>query len=102
MKGDIFEIKRIKPETIVTLPMERITSFSAMEEPNFMIKYQGDKARTSKFASGKKYYLVVNYTTQDGSDAMLAFWGTSFEWGYFIDLQNRNTSTEAEPTSYSL
>lgn len=32
VKGDVFEIRRIKPETTVTLPMNRIKSFSALEE----------------------------------------------------------------------
>ena len=27
VKGDVFEIRRIKPETTVTLPMNRIKSF---------------------------------------------------------------------------
>ena len=34
VKGDVFEIRRIKPETTVTLPMNRIKSFSALEEKN--------------------------------------------------------------------
>lgn len=82
MKDSIFEIRRLKPETVVTLPMERIKSISAMEEKTFMLKYHGDYAKTSKFASGNKYYLVIEY-----DNGRLAFWGTSFEYRKFIDLQ---------------
>ena len=82
IKDTIFEIRRLKPETVVTLPMERIKSISAMEEKAFMLKYHSDYAKTSKFASGKKYYLVVEY-----DKGRLAFWGTSFEYGKFVDLQ---------------
>lgn len=61
VKGDVFEIRRIKPETTVTLPMNRIKSFSAMEEEKFMLKYHGQAKNTSKLKGAKKYYLVVEY-----------------------------------------
>lgn len=99
VKDSVLEIKRLKPETTVTLPLERIKAFSAMEEPRFMVKYHGDKAATNKLLSGKKFYLVVDYTAQDGSDKMLAFWGTAKEYKYFIDLQN---SSMGSTESYSL
>lgn len=100
VKDSVFEIKRLKPETTVTLPLERIIAFSAMEEPRFMLKYHGDKAKTNKLLSGKKFYLVVDYIAQDGSDKMLAFWGTAAEYKYFVDLQNSTPSGSSE--SYSL
>lgn len=71
VKGDVFEIRRIKPETTVTLPMNRIKSFSALEEKNFMQKYHGT-ARTTGKSGINKYYLVVEY-----DKGMLAFWGTA-------------------------
>ena len=81
VKGDVFEIRRIKPETTVTLPMNRIKSFSALEEKNFMQKYHGTAQTTGK--SGiNKYYLVVEY-----DKGMLAFWGTAKEYKQFIALQ---------------
>lgn len=100
IKDSNFEIRRLKPETTVTLPLDRIKSFSAMEEPRFMLKYHGDKAKTNKLLSGKKYYLVVDYVAQDGSEKMLAFWGTASEYSKFIELQNM-TLGSAE-TSYCL
>lgn len=80
----MFEIRRIKPETTVTLPMNRIKSFSAMEEEKFMLKYHGQAKNTSKLKGAKKYYLVVEY-----DKGMLAFWGTAMEYGKFLDLQNK-------------
>lgn len=81
VKGDVFEIRRIKPETTVTLPINRIKSFSALEEKNFMQKYHGT-ARTTGKSGINKYYLVVEY-----DKGMLAFWGTAKEYKQFIALQ---------------
>jgi hypothetical protein len=93
VKGDTLEIKRIKPETTITLPLNRISSFSAMDEKNFMLKYNGQAAKTSKSGIGK-YYLVVNY-----DKGMLVFWGTAKEYRKFIDLQNNGVSA---PSSIEL
>lgn len=87
INNNVLEIKRIKPEITVTLPINRIKSFSAMEEKNFMLKYHGHAVTTSKTKWINKYYLVVEY-----DKGMLAFWGTAKEYGKFIDLQsNFNT-----------
>jgi len=80
--NDILVIKRISPETTVTLPLNRITAFSAMEEENFMLKYHGQAVNTSKAKGIKKYYLVVQYDR-----GILAFWGTAKEYGEFNKLQ---------------
>lgn len=83
LKDEQLVITRIKPETVVTLPLNRISSFTAMEEERFMVKYHGEAKNTSKMKGVKKYYLVIQY-----DKGMLAFWGTAKEWGRFIDLQN--------------
>lgn len=57
VKGDVFEIKRIKPETTVTLPMNRIKSFSAMEEEKFMLKYHGQAKKHIKIKRCKEVLL---------------------------------------------
>lgn len=87
VKGGIFEIRRLQPETTVTLPMDRIKSFSAMEEERFMVKYHGEAKNTSKMKNVKKYYLVVEY-----DKGRLAFWGTAKEYGKFLDLQNNQSA----------
>ena len=81
VKDSVFEIRRLKPETTVTLELNRIKSFSAMEEARFMMKYHGDAKKTSKGTA--KYYLVVEY-----DKGLIAFWGTTFEYKHFIKLQN--------------
>ena len=85
LKDGQLVITRIKPETVVTLPLDRIRSFTAMEEPRFMEQYHGTAMTTSKMKNMKKYYLVVQY-----DKGMLAFWSTVGEYGRFIDLQNMN------------
>ena len=87
VKDNIFEIRRLKPETTVTLPMDRIKSFSAMEEERFMVKYHGEAKNTSKMKNVKKYYLVIEY-----DKGRLAFWGTAKEYGKFLELQNNQSA----------
>lgn len=90
IKDDVFEIKRLKPETTVTLPLNRIKSFTAMEEQRFMQEYHGNAGTTNK-GNIKKYYLVVEY-----DKGVLAFWGTAKEYSTFIDMQNISTNTSIE------
>ena len=80
--GDELIIKRLKPETTVTLPLNRVQSFSAMEEPRFMEMYHGEAKRTDK--GTKKFYLVIQY-----DKGRLAFWGTPLEYGKFLELQSK-------------
>ena len=92
VKDDVLEIKRIKPETTVTLPLNRINSFSALEESQFMQQYHGNAKTTSK--SGiEKYYLVIKY-----DKGLIALCGTAKEYRYFIDLQYHGLDTEAPKT----
>ncbi len=83
LEDDQLVITRIKPETVVTLPLNRIKSFTAMEESRFMLQYHGEAKTTSKMKNVNKYYLVVQY-----DKGMLAFWGLAKEYGKFLDLQN--------------
>lgn len=87
IKDNILTVKRINPETTVTLPLSRISSFSAMEEKNFMLKYHGQAVTTSKAKGINKYYLAIEY-----DKGMIAFWGTAKEYGKFIDLQKTLTA----------
>lgn len=83
VKGDIFEIKRMKPETIVTLPLNRIKSFSVMSESSFMEQYHGIVTTTSKKSDIARCYLVVKY-----DKGQLVFWGTIFDLKHFEKLQH--------------
>ena len=79
--------RRVKPETTVTLPLNRVQSFTAMEESRFMQQYKGNSATTSKSGIAK-YYLVVKYDKGN-----LVFWGTAKEYKYFLDLQYKTPET---------
>ena len=92
VKDGILEIKRMKPETTVTLPLNRINSFSALEEQQFMQQYHGNAKTTSKSGIGK-YYLVIKY-----DNGMIALCGTAKEYRYFIDLQYHGLDEEAPKT----
>lgn len=99
MKEDIFEIKIIKPETIVTLSKEQIIKIEMMEEAKFMLKYHNDNTTTDRGI--KKYYLVVTYISKEKEEKYIAFWGTSIESSKFLKLQNMELK-ENTSKSYSL
>lgn len=94
-----FIITRIKPETTVTLPLKQIKAFSAMEEPDFMLKYHGESISTSKVKGINKYYLVIDYISKDNQEKRLVFWGTISEYSEFVKLQFRNSESSED---YSL
>lgn len=85
LNNDTLIITRIKPETTVTLPRNRIKSISAMEESKFMQKYHGNAVPAAK--CGKKYFLVIHY-----DKGFLVFWGTAKEYGEFVKMQFELTS----------
>jgi len=99
MKNDILEIKRIKPDTTVNLPITQILKIETMEEPRFMMKYHNNDATTDK--GMKKYYLVITYISKNNEEKYIAFWGTIFEYNKFLDLQNKQLNNQ-ESNSYNL
>ena len=96
MTENTFYIRRIKPASEITLSKHKIIKIEAMEEPRFMLKYHNDTTRTDK--GTKKYYLVITYVSNN-IEKYLAFWGTSFEYGKFLELQNTIMN---KPSNYSL
>lgn len=42
------------------LPFGKLLNYDVMAEPNFMLKYHGQKQTTAKIAGGK-WYMVINY-----------------------------------------
>ena len=87
LDAEMLTVRRIKPETTVTLERNRITSITAMEEERFMLQYHGNAA-TSKAKGIKKYYLVITY-----DKGFLAFWGTAKEYGEFVKMQFGQTES---------
>ncbi len=75
-------IKRRKPETTVTLPLNRINSFSTMSEYAFLQQYKGTELTKSKDYIAKNF-LVVQY-----DKGILVLWGTSLKTHkFFMKLQ---------------
>lgn len=97
IKEDIFEIKRLKPETVVTLSMEKIIKFDAMSEEQFMSKYHNCKIEGQ--SKSPKTFLVVTYNAKDNTIKYLAFWGVLFEGMKLIDIAYKNVKNTE---SYSL
>lgn len=95
--GDIFEIKRLKPETVVTLSMEKIIKFDAMSEEQFMSKYHNCKIEGQ--SKSPKTFLVVTYKAKDDTIKYLAFWGVLFDGMKLIDIAYKNVKNSE---SYSL
>ena len=54
-----------------TLPLDRIRSFSVMEESVYMETYQDITAAPQRTI---KYFLVVDYNSKEGEPLRLAFW----------------------------
>ncbi len=94
LDADVLTIKRIKPETTVTLPVNRINSISALKEEQFMQTFHGNAENTSKMKNANKDFLVIQYDKR-----MLAFWNVN-KIGDFMKLQNH--FNETSPTSISL
>ena len=90
VKEDVLFIQRVRPATTVTLPLNRIASFSVMEEVKFMLKYHGQAISNSKVKGIKKYYLVINY-----DKSRIVVWGTAREYGEFVKLQSFDIGTAA-------
>ena len=80
-------IKRIQPETTVTLPRNRIKSFSALGEAAFLQQYKGT-AFVEPQNYIPKYYLVIQY-----DKGTLVFWGTVKLYKKFLDLQYNGVCT---------
>lgn len=84
VKEDHLEIRRLKPETTVNLPLDRIVQIDTMGRPEFMAKYHGATEPPQKI---KTSFLVITYTAQDGSEKYIALWGTATEGIKFLDLK---------------
>lgn len=97
IKENIFEIKRIKPETTVTLEMERIIKFDTMSEEQFMSKYHN--CSIDGKSKSPKTFLVVTYKAKDGTVKYLAFWGVLFDGMKLIDMAYKNVKNT---DSYSI
>lgn len=88
IKDTSFEIKKIKPEMVVTLPIEKIIKIDVLKEEEFMKKYH-NTIGTNKL----KYYLIITYNSNN-QEKYIAFWGTAKEAMKFHDLKCKYTSSK--------
>lgn len=82
INADILNIKRIKPETSVSLPMSRILSISVMDENRYLQKFKGANQQIKQ--NIPRIYLVIQY-----DKGVLVFWGTATNYKAFLDLQKQ-------------
>ncbi len=77
-----FEIKKNNPELIVTLPKNKVVKIDSLSDNDFMQKYHNTIGTNDKM-----YYLVITYSSNDGSEKQIVFWGSSLEAIKFNELK---------------
>lgn len=97
VNDDVFEIKRIKPETHVKLPMNRIIKFEYLSENDFLSKYHNTSIDIQK-GQMMKGFLVITYTAKDNTTKKLAFWEVGIDAIKFIDIQKKYTKNVEDIT----
>ena len=102
MNETALKITRINPDVVITLPVPQIRNLSVLREAEFMLKYHGQAATTSKMKGVDKFYMAVEYTSKEGAEKMLAFWGTASEYGKFLNLQKQASNFCPVPQEYTL
>lgn len=101
LTDSVLRITKVKPDITVTLDKNRIQSIDIyMRETEYMLKYHGDAASTSKSKSIEKMYFVVNYL-KDNEQKHIDFWCTAFEISKIRKMRDLLLSTTA-PTQYEL
>lgn len=81
-----FIIKKIKPEVMVKLPINRIIKCEYLSEYDFLTKYHNCSPDNSK-GNIQKSFLVITYTSKNGETKNIAFWAVPPQSIKFIDLQ---------------
>lgn len=87
LNGDILNINRVKPETSVSLPLNRILSVSPMDENRYLQKFKGANQQIKQ--NIPRIYLVIQY-----DNGILVFWGTANNYKAFLDLQKKVQTSE--------
>lgn len=89
--SDSLVITKKKPEVTVSLPIERITAVSPMEEKNFMMKYHGNSDK-KKLLGTKRHFVVVDFTNQSGEPKYFVLWALTHQALPLIKLQDINNN----------
>lgn len=85
--SDSLVITKKKPEVTVSLPIERITAVSPMEEKNFMMKYHGNSDK-KKLLGTKRNFAVIEYRSQEGEENFFVLWALTHQAMPLIKLQD--------------
>lgn len=93
-KEDVFEIRKIKPEMIVTLPKNKIIKIDSLKDNEFMQKYK-NTIGTNK----RKFYLVITYKSNEGIEKNIILWGTASE---AIEFDNLKMKFAGKTQNYTL
>ena len=82
IKDEILNIN-FNSDLNITLPLNRIIKFEAMNENDFMMKYKN----TSSMPNKNITYLVITYKTKEDVEKRIVLWAANYrEIKYFIDL----------------
>lgn len=85
--SDSLVITKKKPEVTVSLPIERITAVSPMEEKNFMMKYHGNSDK-KKLLGTKRHFVVVDFKDKEGEVKHFVLWALTHQALPLIKLQD--------------
>ena len=100
LMDDCLRITKINPYVEVKLDRNRISSIDIFREKEYMIKYKGVSAETTKEKNMHKDYYVINYVDKNGNCKHLDLWGTSAETikvrKMSVALSTNNCSTSYE------
>ncbi len=86
IKEKEFEIRKIKPELTVTLPINQIIKIDSLKNNEFTQKYNNTIG-----TNNKKYYLIITYKSKDNKEKEIIFWGTASEAIKFDNLKYKYT-----------
>ncbi|MBE5987148.1 MAG: hypothetical protein E7250_05420 [Paenibacillaceae bacterium] len=77
LMDDKVRITKVNPYVEVFLNKAKIKSIDILREAEYMAKYKGNAATTALM--GSKDYYIINYTSSDGVQKHIDFWGTPAE-----------------------
>lgn len=84
---DALRITKINPYVEVRLDRTRILSIDILTEIEYMAKYKGTSATTSKAKNISKIYFIFNYIDKNGENKHLDFWGTNIDTSKIVKMR---------------
>lgn len=97
LQEKVIIIRRLKPETEITLDREKIVKIESMTETAFRQKYHNNTPNINNKIP--KIFLVITYNGKDNNTKYIAFWGAGTETFKITKLAFNNVK---DVDSYSL